>query len=280
MRPSRRRFLKASMSTAAAGLGLGFYAGRVEPHWLELVSRPLPIGELPAALVGARLIQLSDVHVGLRVDDRYVLDTFERVRALDPAIVVVTGDFTSHHDAVFAQAERMYASCPRGRLATLGILGNHDYGPGWSHPEMADRIVAIMRGLGVRILRNEVADVAGVQIVGMDDLWGGRFQVVRALAAVDPRRAALALTHNPDTVDEPGWDRFQGWILAGHTHGGQVKPPFLPPPLLPVRNRRYTAGEFALTNGRRLYINRGIGHLTKVRFNVRPEVTIFELQSA
>jgi uncharacterized protein len=280
MRPSRRRFLKASMSTAAAGLGLGFYAGRVEPHRLELVSRPLPIAELPAALVGARLIQLSDVHVGLRVDDRYVLDTFERVRALDPAIVVVTGDFTSHHDAVFAQAERMYASCPRGRLAKLGILGNHDYGPGWSHPEMADRIVAIMRGLGVRILRNEVADVAGVQIVGMDDLWGGRFQVVQALAAVDPRRAALALTHNPDTVDEPGWDRFQGWILAGHTHGGQVKPPFLPPPLLPVRNRRYTAGEFALTNGRRLYINRGIGHLTKVRFNVRPEVTIFELQSA
>jgi predicted MPP superfamily phosphohydrolase len=145
---------------------------------------------------------------------------------------------------------------------------------------MADRIVAIMRGLGVRILRNEVADVAGLQIIGMDDLWGGRFQLVQALAAVDPRRAALALTHHPDTVDEPGWDRFQGWILAGHTHGGQVKPPFLPPPLLPVRNRRYTAGEFALTNGRRLYINRGIGHLTKVRFNVRPEVTVFELQSA
>ncbi|HEX2860069.1 MAG TPA: hypothetical protein VHN79_00430, partial [Lacunisphaera sp.] len=73
---------------------------------------------------------------------------------------------------------------------------------------------------------------------------------------------------------------YQGWILAGHTHGGQCKPPFLPPPLLPVRNRRYTAGEFDLGDGRKLYINRGLGHLLRVRFNVRPEVTVFRLAPA
>ena len=73
------------------------------------------------------------------------------------------------------------------------------------------------------------------------------------------------------------WGHYEGWILSGHTHGGQCKPPFLPPPLLPVRNRRYTAGEFELTGNRRLYINRGVEHLTLVRFNVRPEVTVFEL---
>ena len=90
----------------------------------------------------------------------------------------------------------------------------------------------------------------------------------------------LVLSHNPDTCDLPGWGGYQGWILAGHTHGGQCKPPFLPPPLLPVRNRRYTAGEFALTDGRKLYINRGVGHLLRVRFNVRPEVTVFTLTPA
>jgi predicted MPP superfamily phosphohydrolase len=74
--------------------------------------------------------------------------------------------------------------------------------------------------------------------------------------------------------------KHDGWILSGHTHGGQCKPPFLTPPLLPVRNRRYTAGEFALDGGRRLYISRGVGHLRQVRFNVRPEVTVFELHSA
>jgi uncharacterized protein len=78
-------------------------------------------------------------------------------------------------------------------------------------------------------------------------------------------------------MNNPG---YEGWILSGHTHGGQCKPPFLPPPLLPVRNRRYTAGEFPLTGGRRLYISRGVGHLLPVRFNVRPEVTVFELRPA
>jgi hypothetical protein len=47
-----------------------------------------------------------------------------------------------------------------------------------------------------------------------------------------------------------------------------------------VRNRRYTAGEFDLSGNRRLYINRGVGHLLEARFNVRPEVTVFELRPA
>ncbi len=59
-----------------------------------------------------------------------------------------------------------------------------------------------------------------------------------------------------------------------------MKPPFLPPPLLPVRNQRYTAGTFAMDDGRTLYINRALGCLWPVRFNVRPEVTIFTLEAA
>ena len=55
---------------------------------------------------------------------------------------------------------------------------------------------------------------------------------------------------------------------------------FLPPPLLPVKNRRYTAGAFDVGPGRRLYVNRGLGHLIQVRFNVRPEITLFTLDSA
>ncbi|MEO1082736.1 MAG: hypothetical protein AAFY88_00695, partial [Acidobacteriota bacterium] len=75
------------------------------------------------------------------------------------------------------------------------------------------------------------------------------------------------------------WHDFSGWILSGHTHGGQCKPPFLPPPILPVENRRYTAGAFELEGGRRLYINRGLGYLKRVRFNVRPELTLFTLRA-
>ena len=98
-----------------------------------------------------------------------------------------------------------------------------------------------------------------------------------ALRSLQSGKPALVLSHNPDSADRPGWDDFQGWILSGHTHGGQCKPPFLPPPLLPVSNKRYSAGEFELDGGRKMYINRGVGHLIRARFNVRPEVTVFEL---
>ena len=130
------------------------------------------------------------------------------------------------------------------------------------------------------MLRNESRIVSGLQIVGMDDFWSPRFELSRTLAERDRDAATVVLCHNPDGVDETGWDDYHGWILAGHTHGGQCKAPFLPPLLLPVKNRRYTAGEFALAGDRRLYINRGLGHLLKVRFNVRPEVTLFHLASA
>jgi predicted MPP superfamily phosphohydrolase len=179
---------------------------------------------------------------------------------------------------VFEQMERVYQHFPRGRLATVGILGNHDYGRAWSHPEIAERIATIAGRCGITMLRNQVHDVDGLQIIGCDDLWADRFDVVAAIANCDVRRPTLALSHNPDTVDMPGWDRFEGWILSGHTHGGQCKPPFLPPPLLPVKNRRYTQGAFVLTANRSLYISRGIGHLIPVRFNVRPEITRFHLQ--
>ena len=91
----------------------------------------------------------------------------------------------------------------------------------------------------------------------------------------DREKANIALCHNPDVCDlDIGFD---SWILSGHTHGGQCKAPFLPPPLLPVKNKKYASGEIDLEDGRTLYINRAIGHLWQVRFNVRPEITIFEL---
>ena len=278
-RPSRRQFLVAS-GAALVGTGLGGYTWLVEPHWLEVVQRSLPIAGLPLALRGATLVQLSDLHVGPLVSDAYILDSFATVRALNADIVAYTGDFTSYEANVFDHTRRIYQDLPRGRLATVGILGNHDYGPGWAHPEVAAGLADILRGLGVTILRNELTDVAGLQIVGLDDLWGRHFNPIQGFAPFEPRRPALVLSHNPDTVDREGWDRFHGWILAGHTHGGQCKPPFLPPPLLPVENRRYTSGVFDLTGGRRMYISRGIGHVLKVRFNVRPEVTVFRLEAA
>jgi len=274
---TRRRLLRASLAAFGSGLAVGGYAWQVEPHWLEVVRRRLPVKGLPSHLQGGTLAQLSDLHVGPQVDDSYLLHTFATVRALAPDIVVYTGDFTSYQGTLYEHVERIYESAPHGRLGTVGILGNHDYGPGWRHPEVAARLVEILGDAGIAILRNQVREVGELQIAGMDDLWAGHFDPKETLRALDPRRPAVALSHNPDTVDLDGWHGFRGWVLSGHTHGGQCKAPFLPPPLLPVKNQRYTSGEFALDRARTLYISRGVGHVLQVRFNVRPEVTLFEL---
>jgi predicted MPP superfamily phosphohydrolase len=166
---SRRSFIRSTAGVAGAGAAFGAYAWRIEPHWLEIVRRPLRIARLPAQLHGATLVQLSDIHVGRRVADDYVLDVFSRISSLQPDIVLYTGDFVSYRQGVVEHAARVYAHASRGRLATLGILGNHDYGPGWAHPEVATSLVTMLDGHGVRILRNEVHDVDGLQIFGMDD---------------------------------------------------------------------------------------------------------------
>lgn len=279
-RLSRRTFLRATGSALGAAAATGLYTWRIEPHWVEFVHHRLPVRNLPASLAGARLVQLSDIHVGPRVDDDYIVETFRATAALRPDIVVITGDLISHSLRVFSQVASVYRHLPRGRLATLAVLGNHDYGPNWSFPEVAADVVQAITPFGVTVLRNEVRDIGGLHIVGMDDLWGRAFDPQTALRGLAPDRPAIVLSHNPDTADLPGWSSYQGWILSGHTHGGQCKPPFLPPPLLPVRNARYTAGEFDIAGNRRLYINRGVGHLLRVRFNMRPEVTVHELVPA
>jgi predicted MPP superfamily phosphohydrolase len=276
---SRRRFLGAG-ALALGAIGTGVYTSLIEPYWLEIVRRPLRIRALPTGLQGASLVQLSDLHVGPRVRDEYILETFARVRALEPAVVAYTGDFVSYERDTVEHAGRIYRDAPRGRIATVGVLGNHDYGPNWSDPEVATELADVFGRLGITILRNELTEIDGLQIVGLDDLWGGRFDTARGFASLDAGKPALALSHNPDTADLPGWDCFRGYILSGHTHGGQCKAPFLPPPIVPVKNRRYTSGEFELSGDRRMYISRGVGHVLRVRFNVRPEVTVFELQQA
>jgi uncharacterized protein len=275
---TRRQFLKTASVAALGSAGLGAYTWRIEPHWIEVVRRDLPVAGLPGALAGKSLVQISDLHVGPQVDDSYVITALRKVRDLAPDILVMTGDFVTYRSpAVLDQAARVLRHLPRGRLASLGVTGNHDFGPGWFHGEISDRIGEIAGSAGLELLRNDVREVAGLQIAGMEDLWSPRFRPVGVLSRLDPGKPALVLCHNPDTVDLPIWRGFHGWILSGHTHGGQCRPPFLPPLMLPVRNRRYTAGEFALSEGRKLYINRGIGHLLPVRFNVRPEITRFRL---
>lgn len=275
---TRRRFISGVIAGPALA---GLYAWRVEPTWVEFFHRDLPIANLPAGLAGKTLVHLSDIHIGPQVSDDYLIGVFQQITALAPAIVVHTGDLITYAGlACLPHVRRVLAHFPSGSLGTCASLGNHDYGHFWSSPDVADQLTSFLTNVGCTVLRNQTATVGGLHIIGADDLWSGRFTPQAELAKLKPDTPALVLSHNPDSCDEPVWGDYRGWILSGHTHGGQCKPPFLPPPMLPVKNRRYTAGEFALSGERRLYINRGLGHLLRVRFNARPEVTVFTLTPA
>lgn len=280
---TRRHFLRRlAGGVAGSSLLALLYAGFVELHWVDFVSRDLPVSGLPDELEGKTLVQLSDLHIEPRVDEAYIRRVFRRVAALAPDFVVITGDWISHRGPdPLARMDRALRNLPQGRLGTVGILGNHDYGDRWAMTSLADGVAATATRHGVRVLRNEAATIGGIPFIGLDDFWSPRFAPVDVMAQHGPTPGTIVLCHNPDVADARIlWRGFAGWMLAGHTHGGQCKPPFLPPPLLPVRNRRYTSGEFDVGEGRRLYINRGVGHLLAVRFNARPEATVFRLVRA
>jgi len=263
---------------AAGAAGAVGYTFGVEPHWVETVERLLPIRSLPPSLAGRRLVHISDLHVGPQVESEYLIESLRSIASLEPDILAITGDLISYRGPEqFTQLRRVLGALPRFRLGAVAVLGNHDYGANWAEPRVAERVADELTRAGVRVLRNEAVNVYGLRIIGLDDLWASRFDPFLVQAELSDRSASLVLCHNPDAVDTVGWGEYQGWVLAGHTHGGQCKPPFLPPPLLPVENRRYTAGEISIGDGRTLYINRGLGHLLQVRFNVRPEITLFTL---
>lgn len=276
---TRRKFIRATASLLALGGGAGLYAWKIEPYWLELVHQPLPVEHLPASLEGKILMQISDIHVGNRFDYQFLIDAFTKAKALAPDIVVYTGDYVSwENEEQLTQLSEVMRHAPLGTLGTVAVLGNHDYGNRWREAAVADQISAVLGAAGVRVLRNAAQEVGGLNIIGMDEWLGTNFNPEAALSAYRATAANLVLCHNPDVCDLPVWGDYRGWILAGHTHGGQCKPPFFAPPVMSVQNKRYTAGAFDLHDGRKLYINRALGCSYPVRFNVRPEVTVFTLE--
>jgi predicted MPP superfamily phosphohydrolase len=238
----------------------------------------MPLRHLPPHLNGSTLVQISDLHISNRYNWNYQIKELRRVQSSRPDFIVYTGDFITYRtSAQFTQLAQLLSQAPLGQLGTIAILGNHDYGHGWRQMEVAERVVDLLQDAGITVLRNQIQVSAGLQIAGLEDYQSPNFDPGPVLLALDPNLPSLVLCHNPDVADLPIWSTYKGWILTGHTHGGQVKLPFLPPPLVPVINKSYTSGQFNLGQDRMMYINRGLGNLWPLRFNARPEVTTFTL---
>jgi predicted MPP superfamily phosphohydrolase len=271
----------------AAGALSAVYAVGIEPTWVEVTRLRMPLRGLGPALAGFRLIQISDLHCGAEVPASYLADCMARVNALDPDLVVVTGDILTRGQWRHLQDAADVLSRLNARNDVVVILGNHDHGMvtatrGLVDSWGADRITDTIRAIGHTVLRNDSIRIArgeaGLRLVGLDDYWAGQFDIPTAFRDVDGRDPVVALTHNPDTFIDLARTQAQ-WVLAGHTHGGQVRLPFLGRPALPIRNKAFAAGLIEM-NDRHFYVNKGLGWIHRVRFNVRPEITVFELVPA
>ena len=277
---NRRKFI-TKIFLATAGISFGFYSWQIEPFWLEFVHQDLPIKNLPSKLHNKVLMQISDLHVGNCFDYNFLIDSFQKAKAYKPDIVVYTGDFVcwENNPEQFEQLKIVMKESVHGTLGTFAILGNHDYGAEWNEAYVADEVSKILADSKIQMLRDAKTEISDLNIYGFEELWGTNFHPENLTKTINPDEANLVLCHNPDVCDLDVWNGYQGWILAGHTHGGQARPPFLPPLILPVKNRKYTSGIIDLEDGRMLYINRALGHSYQVRFNCRPEITIFTLKS-
>ncbi len=291
----RRQFLSLLGKTLPAGVvasaGAGTYAIGVEPSWIETRALRLPVPNLAPALDGLRVVQLSDLHRSDFVSGEFVREAVDRALELRPELVALTGDFITSDPAYFRSVADELAPLARA-VPCYAVPGNHDYAllyP-WARPdapEGGDRLATEFDRVGIRLLRNErvvVAPRAGadpLEVVGMDDFWSPYFDPERAFdgAARGPGRPArLLLSHNPDSFRRLQDQEFE-LMLAGHTHGGQVRVPLLGSPVVPIEDRRFVAGLVGAEE-RLVYVNRGLGYSRRIRFGVRPEVTLIELTRA
>jgi hypothetical protein len=227
-----------------------------------------------------RVAVLTDLHVGSPFDGIAKLRTIvDRTNAAEPDLICILGDLVIQGvvGGHFVAPEEIAAELRRLRapVGVVAVLGNHD---GWFNH---DRVAAALTANGVRMLEDTAAKFdtpAGpVWIAGISDLWTGRHDIAAALAQVEDDGApVLLLSHSPDVFPlVPGRVSL---TLAGHTHGGQVRLPFVGAPVVPSQfGQRYAAGE-VIEGDRRLFVATGLGtSILPVRFRVPPAVTILTL---
>jgi predicted MPP superfamily phosphohydrolase len=283
----RRRFLAggAQLLGTGAALGLG-YSFLIEPRWFTVSRRQIGIRDLPPALDGLRLVQLTDIHHGPWLSLHYVRQVVEAANELEPDLVCLTGDYVhqsrAYIDPVVAELAQL-----KPRIATVAVLGNHDW------YEDAERLRAGLAQIGIPMLDNgrrvltperrlvPQAD-AGLAVCGVGDLWEDEPDYEVALDGLPAEMPRLLLSHNPDVAEEPALlhaGRRVDLMLSGHTHGGQVSFPFLGAPVTNSRcGQKYARG---LVQGPAcpVFICRGIGVSgIPLRLGAFPEIAVLELR--
>jgi hypothetical protein len=268
---SRRRWL--ALAAGAVGTGLAI-EGFDDAREVLLTRADVVLPNLPEAFDGVRVAHVTDVHLPANGDA--AARALELLAAERPEIVLHTGDLLE--DARAADVMVEFARRARGTLGTFATMGNWEW-HGGLRPEAAREAY---QAAGVRFLRNEhdwvERDGARLATVGLDDPVRGRPDPARAVEGLDGS-ARLWMVHAPGIASHLPLGPGPAFLLAGHTHGGQVRFPPLPP--LRIRGAGpFLAGGYDVPAGR-LYVSRGIGTSgVRARLNCPAELPIFTLRRA
>jgi uncharacterized protein len=277
---TRRNFLWLAAGSAAS---MAFYCGEIARHELQLVFRTITVPRLPDPFAGFKIVQISDFHFHEFTEASFLEGVVRKVNEVAPDLVVLTGDFVSSKPLPPRFSVSMGYHCAEllGRIQCplrYAILGNHDVLV--SSHAVTDALlthrIPVLANTSVALER----DGRRVWLAGTHDALEARPDLDAALpAARNPDQEPLILlTHEPDFADH-AVGRQISLIFSGHTHGGQIRFPFLPPLLLPEMGTKYVEGLFRLPDGMQLYVNRGIGAVNlPFRFRCPPEISVITLQ--
>lgn len=282
---TRRSFFK--LAAASIG-GFALYSGEIARHELDVEEHSVHLARLPEAFRGMRIAQISDFHYREFTETFFLREVVERVNALKPDMAVLTGDFVTYGPLRWPPSEEHKRFARRHMPECASILsrlqcplryctlGNHDMMVG------ARYICGDLVNQGLPVLRNGAVplerDGKRLWLVGLGSACANDADPARAIpaSAIRDKEAMIVLAHEPDIL--PGIAKYNAdLMLSGHTHGGQIRIPFLPPFLLPQYGKRYVEGWFRY-GSTQLYVNRGIGAIgIPFRLNCPPEITLLTL---
>jgi predicted MPP superfamily phosphohydrolase len=277
---TRRQFLGLS---GLSVVGLALYSSEIARHELDIVQQTIVIPGLPDSFRGFRIVQVSDIHFKEFTEAFFVKLVVHEVNGLKPDLVALTGDFVSYgpidkHRSVpwFREVGELLAKiqCPQ----RYAVLGNHDciVNEAAALDALTTHNIPVLNNAAIPLER----DGKRIWLAGIADALAAKHgpdfeKAIPKTAHRDDERVIL-MAHEPDILPTAVKHNVD-LMLSGHTHGGQVRLPFLPPIHLPPLGRKYIEGHFQL--GRtQLYVNRGIGTVDMpFRFNCPPEITVLTL---
>jgi len=257
----------------------------IEPNHPRIVRQEIALRRWPKPLDGFTIALLSDFHYDSHFSAHPLHAAIAMVNGLNPDLIVLTGDFVSMrllggHEQESARAAEPCAALLRQMHARCGlwaVLGNHDV---FTDPDI---VTEALRAHGIGVLVNESAPIeskgAHFWLGGVNDVLSGDSDLQATLHQRPAGEPVVLMAHEPDFADYVA--RYDVDLqLSGHSHGGQVRLPFVRPLYLPELARKYVRGLHRI-GGLTLYTNTGLGTVgLPVRLNCPPEITFLTVRPA